>query len=59
MRMESPCIGNCTLNENDVCIGCGRLLNEITSWQSYSDRQRQLVLEQSVKRKQGLFQKTS
>ncbi len=26
---DSPCIGVCTLDENDVCIGCGRTMNEI------------------------------
>lgn len=26
---ESPCVGICIL-ENDVCIGCGRTVEEIT-----------------------------
>ena len=26
---DSPCIGICTLNENGVCIGCERTLQEI------------------------------
>jgi len=56
--MESPCIRNCTLNEKDVCIGCGRLVSEITSWQGYSDKQRQAVLKLSAER-QGLLKKVS
>ena len=26
---DSPCIGICTLNENGICIGCERTLEEI------------------------------
>jgi len=29
IREDSPCIGTCTLNENDVCVGCGRHIDEI------------------------------
>ena len=25
----SPCVGICTLNENDICIGCDRHIDEI------------------------------
>jgi predicted Fe-S protein YdhL (DUF1289 family) len=25
----SPCVGICTLNENDICIGCNRHIDEI------------------------------
>jgi len=52
--MESPCIRMCTLNEFDVCQGCGRLLNEITSWASYSDHQREALLLLCKERKSAL-----
>jgi len=26
---DSPCVGICTLNEDNVCIGCGRHIDEI------------------------------
>ena len=29
IREDSPCIGTCTLNENDICIGCNRHIDEI------------------------------
>ena len=29
VQNDSPCIGTCTLNENDVCIGCNRHIDEI------------------------------
>jgi len=28
----SPCIRRCTLDEEDVCLGCGRTLDEILEW---------------------------
>ncbi|MDX2425471.1 MAG: DUF1289 domain-containing protein [Cycloclasticus sp.] len=48
--MKSPCIRMCTLNEDDVCLGCGRLLGEITSWVSLTAIQRQKVTDQCEKR---------
>ncbi|MEW5011711.1 MAG: DUF1289 domain-containing protein [Cycloclasticus sp.] len=48
--MKSPCRKMCTLNEDDLCLGCGRLLAEITSWTSYSDQQRAAISEQCKRR---------
>ncbi|MFT3857615.1 MAG: DUF1289 domain-containing protein [Aquabacterium sp.] len=28
----SPCVRLCTLNDDDVCVGCGRTLADITGW---------------------------
>jgi predicted Fe-S protein YdhL (DUF1289 family) len=28
----SPCIRHCTLDDDDLCVGCGRLLSEILEW---------------------------
>ena len=29
MSVESPCIRHCTLDDADICLGCGRTLDEI------------------------------
>jgi predicted Fe-S protein YdhL (DUF1289 family) len=29
---HSPCIRQCCLDDNDICIGCFRSLNEILNW---------------------------
>ena len=29
IQNDSPCIGVCTLNENDICIGCDRHVGDI------------------------------
>jgi len=38
---HSPCVRNCCLDENDVCLGCGRLLEEILRWHEASDEERE------------------
>ncbi|CAG9295911.1 DUF1289 domain-containing protein [Celerinatantimonas diazotrophica] len=50
--MHSPCIRHCTLNHDDICMGCFRHLNEITGWQKASDKQQKEILKRCVKRKQ-------
>ena len=29
IKNDSPCIGVCTLNEENICIGCNRHIDEI------------------------------
>ena len=31
-RPLSPCILVCTLDENNICCGCGRNLRQISKW---------------------------
>jgi len=33
----SPCVRLCTLNEQDICVGCGRTLADITAWSRMSE----------------------
>jgi predicted Fe-S protein YdhL (DUF1289 family) len=47
---ESPCIRNCCLDENDICLGCHRSLNEITSWTLMSREEQKVVLEKAKQR---------
>lgn len=48
----SPCICNCCLNEQDICLGCFRSLNEITEWSQASDLRKQIILINTHKRKE-------
>ena len=32
LSIDSPCVRRCTLNDDDICIGCGRTLGEIAAW---------------------------
>lgn len=40
--VESPCIDVCKI-ENDVCIGCGRTLEEIAHWSEMTDEEKEQV----------------
>ncbi|TQV71134.1 DUF1289 domain-containing protein [Aliikangiella marina] len=52
--MQSPCISLCTLNENDICVGCYRHIDEITGWHSADDRRRTEILNNCATRKSDL-----
>jgi len=43
--IASPCVRNCCLNNNDVCLGCFRHINEITGWRDFSIAQKIEVLQ--------------
>jgi predicted Fe-S protein YdhL (DUF1289 family) len=48
--LASPCVRNCCLDEQNVCMGCGRALHEIVQWSTASDGQKAAILERSVER---------
>lgn len=35
--VPSPCVRNCCLDDNDVCLGCHRSLTEICAWHEAPD----------------------
>jgi predicted Fe-S protein YdhL (DUF1289 family) len=41
---DSPCVRNCCLDDKDMCLGCGRLLQEIRDWNRSSPQQRERTL---------------
>ncbi|MCF2906875.1 DUF1289 domain-containing protein [Pseudoalteromonas sp. DL2-H2.2] len=51
VQVPSPCIRHCCLDDNDICVGCYRTLNEIMNWQSSSNEQKRIVLQACEKRK--------
>ena len=51
-RVESPCVRKCTLDENDICVGCFRSLDEICAWGGASNNQRREMLELAAARRQ-------
>jgi predicted Fe-S protein YdhL (DUF1289 family) len=38
---DSPCIGVCILDENDICIGCNRHMKEIIENGNETDSNRE------------------
>lgn len=50
-KINSPCVRNCCLSEDDICLGCFRSLDEIVRWTVASEQQKQDVLELAHSRK--------
>jgi len=42
--VDSPCVRNCCLDEEDICVGCFRHVDEIVAWRSYSSQEKQQVI---------------
>jgi len=42
--VDSPCVRNCCLDEDDICVGCFRHVDEIVAWRSYSSQEKQQVI---------------
>jgi len=49
--VESPCIRLCTLDDQDICLGCFRSMAEICAWSRASnDERRQIVVASELRR---------
>jgi len=40
----SPCVRNCCLDGDDVCLGCGRTIDEILAWHRADAAGREAIL---------------
>ncbi|HYC45271.1 MAG TPA: DUF1289 domain-containing protein [Burkholderiales bacterium] len=49
-RVASPCVRNCCLDDDDICLGCFRTLKEICAWSESSDEQRVEILKRCGER---------
>lgn len=43
--IESPCVNLCTLDADGICEGCGRTIDEVALWGSYSPEERRAVMD--------------
>jgi hypothetical protein len=43
--IPSPCIRKCCLNDDDICMGCFRSINEITLWTQVDEKTRRHFLD--------------
>ena len=42
--IQTPCVRNCCLDENDICLGCYRSISEIIAWGAASEAERSEIL---------------
>lgn len=52
-NVPSPCVHICSLDENNVCIGCFRTGQEITDWGMMSSDEKKAVREACAQREQS------
>lgn len=50
--VASPCVSQCCLDEDDVCVGCFRHVDEITGWHGANSERRREILKNTQQRKQ-------
>lgn len=50
MSVKSPCTRQCSLNNDNVCVGCGRNVLEIKRWRKSNDEERLKVIQESSER---------
>lgn len=53
-EVESPCISICRM-EDEVCVGCGRTVEEVVEWYNFSNDEKQAVLNRIEKDFEGWF----
>lgn len=49
--IASPCVQNCCLDRQDICVGCFRHIDEIVGWRNLSPLQKKRVLDECRQRK--------
>jgi predicted Fe-S protein YdhL (DUF1289 family) len=49
---DSPCVRCCCLDNNDVCLGCFRTLEEIVSWSTLDASRKEIIKAELAKRRQ-------
>lgn len=42
--IQSPCIRACCLDQQDICLGCYRHIDEIVGWQNRSEEEKKKIL---------------
>jgi predicted Fe-S protein YdhL (DUF1289 family) len=50
---QSPCVGNCCLDDDSTCLGCFRSLEEIKEWGLVDENRRRLILQNAKRRKEA------
>lgn len=49
--VASPCVSVCCLDEDDICIGCGRTLDEIRRWSDMLEHEKRETVLRSIERR--------
>ena len=50
---QSPCIGNCCLDDDLTCLGCFRSLEEVKEWAVVDEHRRRIILQNAKERREA------
>ncbi len=50
-KIKSPCQLICTIDADSICVGCYRSTDEIAKWDSFTEEQKQKVMENITQRR--------
>ena len=50
---QSPCIGNCCLDDDLTCLGCFRSLDEVKEWAVVDEHRRRIILQNAKERREA------
>ena len=48
---KDPCVHKCCINEEDICLGCFRTLDDILGWKNMTDTMKSLRKKEAQIRK--------
>jgi uncharacterized protein len=51
-RVASPCVKVCVLDAGNICVGCGRTIDEIIQWSSMTEEQQRLACDLARQRRE-------
>ena len=57
-EFSPPCIGDCQYDNEDICRGCFRTLDEISNWALMTEEERKEIMKKLDERAQSLFYST-
>ncbi|MFM9874568.1 MAG: DUF1289 domain-containing protein [Fimbriimonadaceae bacterium] len=52
-EIKSPCTKVCRLDENDVCEGCQRTIDEIIAWPSLNNQKKSGIINRLLSKQQA------
>jgi len=50
---QSPCVGNCCLDDDLTCLGCFRSLEEVKEWAIVDEHRRRIILQNAQERREA------
>ena len=51
--VRSPCVRNCCLDDDLICLGCFRSIEEIKEWTLVDDERRRMILQNAQRRREA------